>query len=143
VKAWDTSFVIRHLTEDDPKQLKIARGELAKSERRGEAIWISLVVVIETAWVLSQYDLNKAQTLEVIQALADDSRFQVEDAHILRNAIERAQIKGALPEHVAALVGKAKGVTKTQTFDKSVKSFSEFEILPYEKDIEPQPFSSL
>jgi predicted nucleic-acid-binding protein len=143
VKAWDTSVVIRHLTEDDPQQLKIARGELAKSERRGEAILISLVVIIETARVLSQYDLNKAQTLEVIQALADDSRFQVEHAHILRDALERAQIKGDLSEHVAALVGKAKGASKTQTFDKGVKSFSEFEILPYKKDIEPQPVSSL
>jgi len=58
MKAWDTNVVIRHLTEDDPQHLKIARKELTKSERRGEPIWVSLLVIIETAWVLSQYNLR-------------------------------------------------------------------------------------
>mgnify|MGYP000052092106 FL=1 len=129
MKAWDTNVLIRHLTEDDPKQLLIARAELAKSERRGEAIWLSLVVMIETAWVLSGYGLNKKQILKAIEAVADDTRFHIEHAHILVEAIKRAREKGDLPEHVAALIGKAQGASKTQTFDKAVKGFSEFEVL--------------
>ena len=71
MKAWDTNVLIRHLTEDDAKQLQIARAELAKSERRGEAIWLSLVVIIETARVLSAYGLNKNQILKAIEAVAE------------------------------------------------------------------------
>jgi predicted nucleic-acid-binding protein len=129
MKAWDTNVLIRHLTEDDPNQLAIARAELAKAERRNEGIWLSLVIMIETAWVLTAYDLTNAQILKALEAVTQDTRFQIEHGSLLSEAIQRSRKKGDLPEHVASLVAKKSVAAKTQTFDKAVKSFSEFEVL--------------
>ncbi len=129
MKAWDTNVLIRHLTEDDPKQLAIARAELAKAERRNQGIWLSLVTMIETAWVLSAYDLSKAQTLKALEAVTKDTRFHIEHGSLFSEAIQRSRKKGDLPEHVTSLVAKKSGAGKTQTFDQAVKSFAEFELL--------------
>ena len=37
MKAWDTNFLLRHLLEDDAKQLAVVRNELAMVERGGGA----------------------------------------------------------------------------------------------------------
>ena len=129
MKAWDTNVLIRHLTEDDPEQLVIARAELAKSQRRGAPIWISLIVLIETAWVLSAYDLKKSEILNVLDSVASDTRFELEHGDLLAEAIKRSRKKGDLPEHVAALAAKRTKVAKTQTFDKALKQFVDFEVL--------------
>ena len=129
MKAWDTNVLIRHLTEDDPKQLKAARAELAKAQKRGDSIWLSLVVMIEAAWVLLAYELKKAEILHVLESVTADSRFQIEHGSLLGDAIKRARKKGDLPEHVAALVAKKSGSKRTQTFDRALKGFTEFELL--------------
>jgi len=129
VKAWDTNVLIRHLTEDEPEQLSLARAELAKAARRGEPIWIPLVIMIEASWVLSAYDLKKSEVLDVLESVAADTRFQIEHGSLIVEAIKRSRKKGDLPEHVAALVGKSAGVAKTQSFDKALNRFTDFEVL--------------
>ena len=129
MKAWDTKVLIRHLPEDDPAQLAIARAELNKAHRRGEPIWISLVIAIETTWVLSAYELTKSEILSVLESVTADTRFQIEHGSLLTEAIRRSRKKGDLPEHIVALRAKHEGVSKTQTFDKALKRFTEFEIL--------------
>lgn len=129
MKAWDTNVLVRHLTEDDPAQLKTARAELAKAAKRGEPIWISLLVAVETAWVLTAYGLKKTEILEVLESVTRDGRFHIEHGTLLAEAVRRAGKRGDLPEHVAALVAKRSAVSKTQTFDLALKSFPEFEVL--------------
>jgi len=129
MKAWDTNVLIRHLTEDDPKQLAVARAELAKAERRNDPIWLSLVVMIETAWVLTAYKLSKTQILEVLETVTKDARFQIEHGSLINEAIQRSRQRGDLPEHVTALLAKQNAASKTQTFDKAVEIFPEFEVL--------------
>ena len=129
MKAWDTNVLIRHLTEDDPEQLSVARAELANAQRRNETIWISLVVIIETSWVLSAYDLRKSEILNVLESVASDTRFQLEHGSLLVDAIKKSRKKGDLPEHAAALVAKQAKVSKTQNFDKALKRFTDFEVL--------------
>lgn len=128
MKAWDTNFLVRHLTEDDPEQVRIVRNELAKIERAGSFVWISSVVVVETAWVLKAYGLKKRQVLDVLSRLAEDPRFQFEAGSDLLTAIDRSQKAGDLPEHLAALAAVRFRKSKTQTFDQNVKSFREFEV---------------
>ena len=129
MKAWDTNVLVRHLTEDDPRQLAIARAALNKAQRRGETIWIPLVIIVETAWVLSAYDLSRSEILSVLESVAADARFQIEHGSLLTEAIGRSRKQGDLPEHVAALTAKRAGATKTQTFDRAVKGFTDFEVL--------------
>jgi predicted nucleic-acid-binding protein len=129
VKAWDTNCLVRHLVEDDPDQLRIVRHELEKASRRGEQIWLSNVVIVETAWVLQAYGLTKKELLTVVEAVTADDRFQLEGGADVMEAIRRTRRRGDLPEHLTALSAKRAGASKTQTFDRAVRAFPEFEVL--------------
>lgn len=129
MKAWDTNLLIRHLTEDDPAQLRVVRRELEKARRAGEPVWLSDIVLVEAAWVLQGYGLSKKDALGALEAVVGDSRFRTEGGSETREAIDRARVKGDLAEHLIALAAKRAGVEKTQTFDRDVARFSEFEVL--------------
>ena len=129
MKAWDTNCLVRHLVEDDPGQLRTVRNELEKSSRSGGRIWLSNVVVMETAWVLQAYGLTKKELLTVVEAVTADDRFQLEGGADVAEAIRRTRRRGDLPEHLTALSAKRAGASKTQTFDRAVRSFPEFEVL--------------
>ena len=135
MKAWDTNVLVRHLTEDDPQQLAIARAELAKAQRRGEPIWLPLVILLETAWVLSAYELTQSEILSTLESVAADGRFHLEHGSLLTEAIQRTRQKGDLPEHLAALVAHRSGAKKMQTFDRAAQRFSDFEVLAGGKSI--------
>jgi len=129
VKAWDTNLLIRHLTEDDPARLRVVREELEKARRAGEPVWLADIVMVEAAWVLQGYGLSKKEALDALRAVVSDSRFQTEGGPETREAIGRARRKGDLAEHLIALSAKRAGAEKTQTFDKAVAGFPEFEVL--------------
>jgi len=130
MKAWDTNLLVRHLTEDDAAQLKIVRRELDRAERLGAVIWIGDVTLVETYWALRHgYGLKEKEVVDVLHRLLDDSRFFFESGTDARLALERSGIKGDLPEHLISLAGRRAGAQKTQTFDRAVKRFSEFEVL--------------
>lgn len=129
MKGWDTNCLVRHLTEDDADQLVIVRTELEKSARKGDVIWLSSVTLVETAWVLQSYGLRKKEILDVLQSVIADERFRVEGGSDVATAIGRARVKGDLPEHLSALAAKRAGAVKTQTLDRAVAKFPEFEIL--------------
>lgn len=129
MKAWDTNLVVRHLTEDDAKQLRVVRKELEKESARGQTIWIADVTLVETAWVLQHgYGLNANAMHVVLLQFTEDARFIFQSGSDVRLALERAQNKGDLPEHLIALAAKRAGAEKTQTFDRTVKGFPEFEV---------------
>jgi predicted nucleic-acid-binding protein len=129
MKAWDTNCLIRHLTEDDQPQLAIVRQELDKASRNGEPIWLSAVTLVETSWVLQSYGLRKKEILDVIESVVDDERFRIEGGSDVAAAIKRTRVRGDLPEHLSALAARRAGATKTQTFDKAVRRFTDFEII--------------
>ncbi len=129
MKSWDTNCLVRHLTEDDAGQLAIVRRELEKASRKGEPIWLSAVALVETAWVLQSYGLRKKEILEVVELVVTDERFRVEGGSDVAEAIARARVKGDLPEHITALASRRAGAAKTQTFDRAVAKFPEFEVL--------------
>lgn len=130
MKAWDTNLLVRHLTEDDPGQLRRVRRELELASSRGRGVWISDVTLVETFWVLRHgYGLESTAVLDILLRLAEDARFVFQSGNDTRLALERSRIKGDLPEHLIALAARRSGNEKTQTFDQAVKRFPEFEVL--------------
>jgi len=81
------------------------------------------VIIIETAWVLSAYELTQSEILSTLESVAADGRFQIEHGSLLTEAIQRTRKKGDLPEHVASIVARRSGAKKTQTFDRAVRLF--------------------
>lgn len=130
MKAWDTNLLVRHLVEDDADQLRVVRRELERASSRGHGIWIADVTLVETLWVLQHgFGLEVDHVLEILLRLAEDARFVFQSGGDVRLALERSRIKGDLPEHLIALAARQVGAKKTQTFDRAVKRFPEFEVL--------------
>lgn len=130
MKAWDTNFLVRHLVEDDARQLAIVRRELQQAESAGSTVWLADVTLVETFWVLQQiYGLSIREALDSLRAVAGDTRFAFQSGQDVIEAIERSRKKGDLPEHLVALAAKRAGAKKTQTFDRAVRGLPEFEVL--------------
>lgn len=130
MKAWDTNLLVRHMTEDDPAQTRIVRAALAKASRSGKRVWLSDITIVETFWVLCHVSgLSRDDALTSLETVAADARFLCQSGADLSEAIRRTRKAGDLPEHLIALGARRAGASHTQTFDKAVKGFSEFELL--------------
>lgn len=128
MKAWDTNFLVRHLLEDDARQLAVVRRELDKAVRTGGRVWLAQLVLVETVWVLGAH-LDKHGVLDTLEEVLADDRFLVQDAEQVRAALDHARAKGDFAEHLIAQNARAAGCVKTQTFDRAVKRFGAFEML--------------
>ena len=66
----DTNVLVRALTEDDPRQAKIAQTELAKAE----TVAIALPALCELVWVLTKgYKISAAETAGAIRRLMNSA----------------------------------------------------------------------
>ena len=79
----DTNVLVRFLVRDDDTQFVKARRLIRREVGAGEAVFVSLLVLLETEWVLrSRYSLQKTEIIEAISGLLDaaDIRFEDEPA---------------------------------------------------------------
>ena len=85
MRAVDTDVVVRYLTNDDPAQAVRARRLLDRKE-----VFVSLTVLLETAWVLrGVFGLARADVLRALRAFAGLPRVTLESpgvaAKVLRS----------------------------------------------------------
>jgi len=86
--AVDTNILVRHYTQDDPKQSRLATNWL----ERHAPCFVSLTVVLEFYWVLeSAYELPTQQVLTVIADLVHSPAFEVESRLTIQKALAIAQ----------------------------------------------------
>jgi predicted nucleic-acid-binding protein len=84
----DTNILIRYLVRDDQPQYEKARRLIAREVGRGEPVLVSLLVLLETEWVLrSRYDLAKSQIVAAFSALLDAADLAFEDEPSVEHAI--------------------------------------------------------
>jgi predicted nucleic-acid-binding protein len=84
----DTNVLVRYLVRDDQAQYEKARRLIDRELSKGEPVLVSLLVLLETEWVLrSRYDLAKADLVATLSALLDTSDLVVEDEPSVENAI--------------------------------------------------------
>ena len=66
----DTNVLVRYLTRDDQPQYEKARRLIDRGVSKGEPILVSLLVLLETEWVLrSRYELVKS---DIVAAFEDE-----------------------------------------------------------------------
>ncbi len=83
MRAIDTNVVVRILVRDDPDQAAAADVFI------GGGAWVSLLVLIETAWVLcSVYERTPAQIALGIELLLDHEAIVVQDADLAGRAVD-------------------------------------------------------
>src|SRR5437763_14685173 len=76
----DTNVLVRFLVRDDPEQFERARRLIKRELGGGETVLISLLVPLETEWVLlSRYNVAKAEIVAALSALLDAGELEFED----------------------------------------------------------------
>jgi predicted nucleic-acid-binding protein len=84
----DTNVLIRFLIRDDEAQFERACNLIRSEARREEFVCISLLVLLETEWVLrSRYKLAKEAILETFSELLDAGDIRFEDEPAIARAV--------------------------------------------------------
>ncbi|MEO8359047.1 MAG: type II toxin-antitoxin system VapC family toxin [Vicinamibacteria bacterium] len=84
MRAIDTNVVVRLLARDDARQTAAADQFVARGA------WVSLIVLIETVWVLgSVYEMKTQALATAIEMLLDHEHLTVQDADVVAKALVR------------------------------------------------------
>jgi predicted nucleic-acid-binding protein len=79
---------VRFLVRDEQAQYERARRLIQREAGRGEAVLISLLVLLETEWVLrSRYELAKSDIAAAFSALLDSAELVFEDEASIEQAL--------------------------------------------------------
>jgi predicted nucleic-acid-binding protein len=116
----DTNVLVRFLIRDDEAQFERAYNLIRSEARREEFVCISLLVLLETEWVLrSRYKLAKELILETFSELLDAGDIRFEDEPTIARAL--FMWKNSSAQFADCLIGARHwglGCTATATFDK-------------------------
>ena len=86
----DTNVVVRLIVADDAAQTHKARRLVEQALRRDEAVLVSLLVLLESEWVLrSRYGFNRVAVLGIFRALLEARELSFEDEPALEEALFR------------------------------------------------------
>lgn len=84
----DTNVLVRLLVLDDRTQTRRARQLVQRALARGETVWVSLLVLVETEWVLrSRYGLGKVAVLDALVRMLESAEFSFEDEPAVEEAL--------------------------------------------------------
>jgi predicted nucleic-acid-binding protein len=126
----DTNLLVRFLTQDDPAQAAIARQIFEHRLTTRNPGYVSLVVIVETARVLTgPYRLTGAQLADAIERLLQIATVRVQEEQAVFTALSlardgRADFADAL---IASLAVRA-GCRHVLTFDRKAARLPGFEL---------------
>lgn len=84
----DPNVLVRFLVRDDEAQFEKARKLIKREVTAGRRVFVSLLVLLETEWVLrSSYSLPKNLIIEAISGLLDASDVRFEDEPAVEEAL--------------------------------------------------------
>ena len=117
--AFDTNVVVRLLLRDDAAQAKKAEHAFLR-HARGDGVFVPLVVLVETAWVLAYtYDLDRKAIREHLASLIRTRGVVVDDADLVQDALD-AFAKGSadFADYVIVASMRRAGCRALLTFDR-------------------------
>ena len=127
----DTNVLVRFLVRDDRAQFEKASKLIKREAGAGEEVFISLLVLLETEWVLrSRYGLQKKQIVDAISGLLGASEARLED----EPAIEESLFtwKDSAADFADCLIGahnRRLGCRATATFDAKAVKLPDFVVM--------------
>lgn len=131
MKALDTNVLIRFLVKDDERQAKVVYKVFKQAEIRQEVLFVPMLVVLETIWVLeSAYDVPEQEILDAISELLLMPILIFEAQPAIQSFIFSArEIKLDLSDLLIAHSAKYSKCKSVLTFDKKASKFKFFEML--------------
>jgi len=115
----DTIVVVRLLVEDDAEQTRRAQRLVLRAAERGEPVVVSLLVLIETDWVLrSRYEYTKDAVHCALRSLLETRELEFEDESSVEEALFNF-LEGPLgfADCLIAAHNRRLGCAATATFD--------------------------
>jgi predicted nucleic-acid-binding protein len=86
----DTNVLVGLVVSDDVGQTRRARRLVEQALDRDELVLVSLLVLLESEWVLrSRYGFNRGSLLEIFRALLEARELSFEDEAALEEALFR------------------------------------------------------
>lgn len=127
MKAIDTNVLVRIIVRDDEMQ---ARRALKYVKREGE-VFISLIVLCETLWVLEDcYNVHKTELSNILETILKTEQFALENSDIAWNALrEYVQHTMDYADCLIATIAKYYNCENTGTFDKKAAKSELFELI--------------
>jgi predicted nucleic-acid-binding protein len=119
VVAFDTNVVVRLLVRDDAAQAKKAEQTFLR-HARGDGVFLPLVVVVETAWVLAYtYELSRKAIHEHLLSLIRTRGVVVDEADLVQEALDAYAKGGAdFADYVILAATRRAGCRTLLTFDR-------------------------
>jgi predicted nucleic-acid-binding protein len=127
----DTNVVVRYLLQDDPVQSRKARELIEDKLRQDDPGFLSVVAMVETAWVLERgYRFDAHTIAAAVERLLQTDVFVVEyEQEVFSAMIALREGRGSFADALIAESGKKAGCTATVTFDRKALRLSGFESL--------------
>lgn len=115
----DTNVLVRLLVDDEQAQADRARRLVERCAAAGEEVYVSLLVLLETEWVLrSRYGFDKAQVRTAMDALLETRELCIEDESTVETALFHWDESSAdFADCLIAACHRARGCSATATFD--------------------------
>jgi len=127
MKAIDTNVLVRLLVKDNKSQSQKALIYVKKHP----GVFISLLVLCETTWVLSScYNIKKTELCVAIENILSVDEFEVEDSDIVwRSLSEYKKLNIDFSDCLIGVIAKYNNTDIVATFDKKAAKSNLFELL--------------
>lgn len=115
----DTNIVVRYLTQDDPIQSPKAREIIERRLTEENPGFISIVVMVETVWVLDRaYRLAPQEIAAAVERMLQTDVLVVEnEQEVFTAMIALKRGHGSFADAVITALGTPAGCSCTLTFD--------------------------
>ena len=115
----DTNVMLRLVVADDAEQTRRARKLVEKAQSGNEPVLVSLLVLLESEWVLrSRYEFSRQALLGIFRALPEARELSFEDEPALEEALFRWKDNpGEFSDCLITAHNRQMGCRATATFD--------------------------
>jgi predicted nucleic-acid-binding protein len=126
----DTNVLVRYLTQDDPVQSRRARDILDRELTAAEPGFVSVVAMVETAWVLERtYDFSDQEIAATVESMLQADALVIENEREAFTAmIAVKEGRGSFADALIAELGARAGCTYTLTFDQKGSRLAGFRL---------------
>ncbi len=124
----DTNVLVRYLAQDDPVQSPKATALLESRLTPGNPGFVSVVAMVETAWVLDRsYGLADREIADALERLLQIDVLVVEDEAEVFSALAALRDGvGSFADALIGALGARAGCSRTLTFDARAQRLPNF-----------------
>lgn len=127
----DTNVLVRYLTQDDPAQSARATHFIEKRLSRKVSGYISIVVIVETVWVLDRaYRFSRQQIAATLERVLQAEVFVVQyEQAVFTAMVQLRDGRGSFADALIGELGLLAGCSHTYTFDRRTTHLPSFRLL--------------